>query len=190
MLGERAQEQQQFDRAEELLGASIEAIVLAGQSVILVNALEALAKVHLARDHSEAAAVLLGTAHAARESASVHMRPITPPDQALQRTLRQALGPAAFGTAYAEGEAMSPTEALRYVSRLQRGDHRRTVHIRTLAVSESARIGDGRTQTATAGPLNWEDAVLSRQVRPTKKPQVRRPGLTRVPGLLDGLTAA
>ena len=124
MLGERAQEQQQLDRAEELLGASVEAIVLAGQSVILVNALEALAKVHLARNQSGAAAVLLGTAHAVRESASVHMRPSTSPDQALQRTLRQALGPAAFGTAYAEGEAMSPTEALRYVTRLQRGDHR------------------------------------------------------------------
>ena len=41
ILGERAREQRQLARAEELLRGSVAAIVLAGQSIVLVNALEA-----------------------------------------------------------------------------------------------------------------------------------------------------
>jgi hypothetical protein len=54
----------------------VEAIALAGQPFVLVNALETLAAVCAARNRPEHAAALLGTAHAARESATAHMRPV------------------------------------------------------------------------------------------------------------------
>ncbi|MEO3860974.1 LuxR C-terminal-related transcriptional regulator [Acrocarpospora sp. B8E8] len=124
MIGERAHEQGQHARAEELLRASIEVIVLAGQSVVLVGALETLAAVLTARNHPQQAAVLLGTAYAARESASAHMRPIQPPDEELRRSLVQVLGAGAFATAYGEGECLSPAQALRFTSSGQRDSSR------------------------------------------------------------------
>jgi hypothetical protein len=60
--------------------------------------------------------VLLGTADTARESASAHMRPIQPPGEELRRSLIRVLGTAAFATAHAEGERMSPAQALRFAS--------------------------------------------------------------------------
>jgi hypothetical protein len=48
--------------------------------------------------------VLLGIAHAARESASAHGRPVEPPDEALRRALAAAIGDEAFDAAYAEGQ--------------------------------------------------------------------------------------
>jgi predicted ATPase/DNA-binding CsgD family transcriptional regulator len=114
MLGERAHEQRQLARAEELLGASVEAVALAGQSFVLVSALEALAAVFFAQGRPRRAAVLLGTAHTARESASAHMRPIQPPDEELRRSVVRALGISAFDTAHGEGERLSPTQALQF----------------------------------------------------------------------------
>ena len=116
MLGQRAQEQRQLARAEELLGASVEAVVLAGQSFVLVSALEALAAVHSAQGRPHPAAVLLGTAHTERESAGAHMRPIKPPDEELRQSLVRILGAAAFDNAHAEGERLSPTQALQLAS--------------------------------------------------------------------------
>lgn len=116
VLGERAREQQQFDRAEELLGASIRAITLAGQSFVLVNALEALAAVACDQDRPRTAVVLLGVADGARETASAHMRPLRAPDETLRRSLVKALGTADFDTAHAEGGRLSPTQALELVS--------------------------------------------------------------------------
>ena len=113
ILGDRARTDGHLDRAEELLRACVEAIALAGQSVVLVWALEALAAVLRAQGRPRGAASLLGTSHSARESAAAHMRPIHPPDEELRRTLRQALGPAAFDDAHGEGARLSPTEALR-----------------------------------------------------------------------------
>lgn len=100
----------------------MEAIAVAGQSFVLVSALEALAAVLCAEGSPRCAVVLLGTAHAARESASAHMRPTQPPDQELRRTLVRALGTAAFDAAYAEGQRLSPTQALHAASSGQR-DH-------------------------------------------------------------------
>jgi len=117
VLGRRAHEQHRFDRAEHLLTASVEAIALAGQSLVLVNAIEALAAVHAALGRPRPAAILLGTAHTARESASAHMRPIQPPDEQLHRSLAQTLGDAAFDTAYTEGRHLPPAQALRLVGR-------------------------------------------------------------------------
>ena len=97
ILGERAHEQRQLARAEELLRGSVEAIVLAGQSIVLVSALEALAAVCCAQGRSRHAALLLGAAHTARKSASAHMRPARPPDEELRRSLARALGAAALG---------------------------------------------------------------------------------------------
>lgn len=61
--------------------------------------------------------MLLGTAHAARHSASEHMRPIPPADEELRRTLVRDLGAAAFDTAHGEGVRLSPAEALRFAVR-------------------------------------------------------------------------
>jgi hypothetical protein len=120
LLGERAREQQQLARAEELLGRSVEAIAIAGQSVILVSALEALAGVLYAQGRPRRAAVFLGAAHAARESATAPMRPIQPPDEELQRSLVRVLGSAAFEAAYREGGRLSPAQALQLASSSQR----------------------------------------------------------------------
>jgi predicted ATPase/DNA-binding CsgD family transcriptional regulator len=120
LLGERARERRQLARAEELLGRSVEAIAIAGQSVILVSALEALAGVFSAQGRLRRAAVFLGTANAARESATAPMRPIQPPDEELQRSLVRVLGSAAFEAAYREGGRLSPAQALQFTSSSQR----------------------------------------------------------------------
>jgi predicted ATPase/DNA-binding CsgD family transcriptional regulator len=124
MLGERAYEQQQLARAEELLRGSVAAVAAAGQSRVLVSALEALAAVACAQDRPRRAAILLGTAHIARESASAHMRPIHAPDQELHRSLARLLGSAAFETAYSEGQRLSPAQALQAASSDQRDSSR------------------------------------------------------------------
>jgi tetratricopeptide (TPR) repeat protein len=116
VLGERAREQQQLASAEELLGASVEAVAMAGQSFVLVNALEALAAVLSTQGRSGPAAVILGAAHTARESASAHMRPLEPPDGELHRSLLRVLGKAGFDSAHEEGERLSPTQALQLAS--------------------------------------------------------------------------
>ena len=112
MLGERAREQQQLTRAEELLRGSVAAIAMAGQSIVLVSALESLAAVFCAQDRPRHAAVLLGTAHSARDSASAHLRPVPPPDHELRRSLARILGGAAFDAACSEGKLLSPVQAL------------------------------------------------------------------------------
>jgi len=113
MLGDRARVKGHLDRAEELLRASVDAVALAGQSFVLVSALEALAAVFSAQRQPATAALLLGTAHSARELATAHMRPVQPPDEELRRSLQRALGAYAFDRAHGEGKRLSPTEALR-----------------------------------------------------------------------------
>ena len=112
MLGERARERRQLAHAEDLLRASVEAIVLAGQSFVLVNALETLSAVCFARGRPQHAAVLLGAAHTTRAAATTYMRPIQTPDEALRRSLVQALGASAFEVAHGQGERLSPSQAL------------------------------------------------------------------------------
>jgi predicted ATPase/DNA-binding CsgD family transcriptional regulator len=114
MLGERAREQRQLARAEELLRASVTAIAMAGQSIVLISALEALAAVFRAQDRPQHAAVLLGTAHTARASASAHLRPVQPSDGELRQSLARVLGTAAFDAAYREGKLLSPVQALQH----------------------------------------------------------------------------
>jgi hypothetical protein len=111
LLGQRSHEQRQPDRAEQQLAASVQAIVLAGESFVLVDALEALAAVHADQGRFRHAATLLGTAHTSRASASAHMRPLHPPDGQLRRSLVHALA-AAFDTAHTEGQRLAPTQAL------------------------------------------------------------------------------
>lgn len=116
LLGQQAREQRQLARAEELLAGSIDMITVAGQSIILVSAVEALADVLAARRRPRPAAMLPGTAYAARESATAHMRPIQAPDDELRRSLAQALGIAAFEAAYREGRGLTPAQALQHAS--------------------------------------------------------------------------
>ncbi len=113
MLGDRARVNGNLTRAEELLRASVEAVALAGQSLVLVWALEALAAVFSAQRRPRTAAVLLGAAHSARESATAYMRPIQPQDHEFRRSLKQALGATAFDSYHGKGEQLSPTEAVR-----------------------------------------------------------------------------
>jgi hypothetical protein len=113
MLGERAREKGQLGQAEELLRGSIEAIAAAGQSFVLIQAIEALAAVDRARGRQRRAAVFLGTARTARETAaSAHIRTIPPPDDDLRHALERELGAAAFDEAHGEGERLTPTQAL------------------------------------------------------------------------------
>jgi len=112
ILGERARDQGRLAKAEELLSQSVEAVALARQAIVLVNALEALAGVASALGRPRRAAILLGTAHTARESASPPMRPVQPPDDQLRQQLIRTLGAAAFEDAYRDGERLSPTQAL------------------------------------------------------------------------------
>jgi len=113
MLGVRAREKRELARAEELLRASVEAIEQAGQSFVLVWALEALAAVLAAQLRPRGAAVLLGAAHTARQSASEHMRPLPPPDDELQRAVLRDLGATVYDAAHTEGAGLSPAEVLR-----------------------------------------------------------------------------
>jgi hypothetical protein len=122
ILGERAMEQGELARAEELLRGSVDAIALAGQSFVLVGALEALAAVFLAQGCQRNAAVLLGTANRTRESAKAHMRTIEPPNEELRRSLVELMGAADFDAAYAEGGGLSPTQALEVASSDQCAD--------------------------------------------------------------------
>jgi predicted ATPase/DNA-binding CsgD family transcriptional regulator len=115
MLGDRARELGELNRAEELLRAAAEAVAVAGQSFVLIWSLEALAAVLAAQRRPRSAVVLLGAARAARASASAHMRPVQPPDEKLHRALAGQLGDAAFETALREGQATSPMRALRAV---------------------------------------------------------------------------
>jgi hypothetical protein len=127
ILGERAREQRQLNEAEELLRGSVEAVAVAGQSIVLVSALESLAAIFSVHGRSRDAAVLVGTAHVAREAASAHMRPTEPPDQELRRSLVRALGTPAFDAACGEGELLSPTQALQVTLSGQR-DNSRPAH--------------------------------------------------------------
>jgi hypothetical protein len=104
LLGRHAHEHGELDRAEILLRASVEAVVLAGQSFVLTSALELLAGLYHRQGRHRSAAVLLGIAHAAREFASAHGRPVEPPDEELHRALATTLGDEAFDAAYAEGQ--------------------------------------------------------------------------------------
>jgi predicted ATPase/DNA-binding CsgD family transcriptional regulator len=113
MLGERAREEQQLGRAQELLTGSVEAVAVAGQSVTLIEALEALAAVRAAQGQPRHAAALLGAAHAARDSDVMPMRPSEPPDDEFRRSLVTALGTDGFDAAYGRGGALPPAQTLR-----------------------------------------------------------------------------
>ena len=90
--------------------------MLAGQSVVLVKALESLAAVCAAQGRPHQAAVLLGSAQTARNSASATCDRSSRAEEELRRSLKRILGTAAFDTAHAEGERTSPAAALRSAS--------------------------------------------------------------------------
>ncbi|TDO45957.1 putative ATPase [Kribbella sp. VKM Ac-2527] len=112
LLGERAYEQRDLARAQNLLAGSVAAVALAGQSFVLVRALEALAAVLSVQGRSRPAAVLLGAADTALGAATAHMRPLQPRDDELRRSLVQVLGAEEFNAAHREGQRLSPTQAL------------------------------------------------------------------------------
>ncbi|MFF5232784.1 ATP-binding protein, partial [Dactylosporangium sp. NPDC000521] len=113
VLGEHARLTGDLPRAGELLRGCAEAVLVAGQSVVLVQSLEALAALAAAQDRPRAAAVLLGTAQRQRESSGPHLRPSKPADEDLHHALATTLGRPAFDTAYAEGRDLTPADALR-----------------------------------------------------------------------------
>jgi hypothetical protein len=97
---------------------------MAGQSFVLVSALVALAAVLFIQSRPGPAAVILGAAHTARESASAHMRPLEPSDGELRRSLVHLLGKPAFDSSHEEGERLSPTQALQLASSGKRDSSR------------------------------------------------------------------
>ena len=112
VLGEHARRQDLLDQAEQLLRGSVDAVAHAGQSIVLVGAPEALAAAVVALGRPRHAAMLLGAAHTARESASAHRQPIHPPDMQLRQSLQRTLGASAFDHEYRHGEQFTPAEAL------------------------------------------------------------------------------
>ncbi len=116
ILGERAREQGQLGRAADFLGGSVAAIAVVGEPIVLVTALEALAAIFSAQGQPRQAAMLLGTARAARESASSYRRPVQLPDEELRRSLVRMLGAAAFNAAHADGQRLSPAQALEIIA--------------------------------------------------------------------------
>jgi predicted ATPase/DNA-binding CsgD family transcriptional regulator len=112
VLGVRARQLGRLTEAEDRLRECVKAIARAGQSRVLIDALDGLADVVAASGRPRPAAVVLGAAHHARANSAVHMRPNTPPDGALRQRLVEALGPAAFDEAYREGDRLSATEVL------------------------------------------------------------------------------
>jgi predicted ATPase/DNA-binding CsgD family transcriptional regulator len=113
VLGEHARRQDRLDQAEHLLRGSVETIARAGQSIVLVDALEALAAVVVALGRPRHAAMLLGAAHTARESAGAHRQPLHPPDMRLRQSLQRTLGSSTFDHEYRHGERSAPAQALR-----------------------------------------------------------------------------
>jgi len=116
LLGERARQQQQFARAEQLLRGSVEAAEAAGEGTVVVNALEALAAVLSAEGRPREAAVLIGAADVRRGSISSFRRRPEPPAEDLPQSLVRTLGRSAFDEARSEGRSLLPTEALRTTS--------------------------------------------------------------------------
>jgi hypothetical protein len=115
VLGEQAHRQDRLDEAEQLLRGSVEAVAHAGQSFVLVSAVEALAAVVFEQGRPRDATMLLGTAHTARESDSARLQPVHPPDGRLRQSLQRALGETAFDDAYHDGERFAPAQALQQV---------------------------------------------------------------------------
>ncbi|MFI7062490.1 ATP-binding protein [Kribbella sp. NPDC050124] len=115
VLGEWSFEQRDLTAAAQRLTASVEAVAQAGQSVILVRALEALAAVLAEQGHPRRAAIVLGTAAGARQSASGPVLHGEPPDEELRNSLVGALGEAEFVTAHSEGARVPPLQVLRLV---------------------------------------------------------------------------
>ncbi len=113
LLGAHAYEQGDLAGAESMLAASVAAVSLAGQSFVLLSALEALAAVLSDLDRPRQAALLLGAAQTAFGAATAHMRPMRPRDDDLRTSLIQDLGVDQFEAAHAEGARLSPTEAVR-----------------------------------------------------------------------------
>ncbi|MEV0283165.1 MULTISPECIES: LuxR C-terminal-related transcriptional regulator [unclassified Kribbella] len=115
LLGEWSFEQHDLATAAKQLAGSVEAVAQAGQSVILVRALDALAAVLAAQGHARQAAMVLGTAADARQSAGGPMLHDEPPDEELRTSLLDALGEAAFVTAHSEGSRVGALQVLRLV---------------------------------------------------------------------------
>jgi predicted ATPase len=113
LLGERARQQQQFARAEELLRGSVEAAEAACEGTVVVAALEALAAVLSAEGRPQEATVLIGAADVQRGSGSTSQRPPQSPDEDLRRSLVRGLGRTTFDEAHTRGRSLSPTAALR-----------------------------------------------------------------------------
>jgi hypothetical protein len=112
LLGRHAHHEGRLDAAADHLTAAIRAVALAGQSFVLVEALETLAAVYYAEGRHRHATVLLGVSDSARQTADIHLRPLRSPDETLLQALTNALGNDQFDAAIAEGRNTDATDAL------------------------------------------------------------------------------
>jgi hypothetical protein len=114
VLGARAHEDGDLATGQELLRGCVEAVAVAGQSLVLVQALETLAAVLADQDQPREAATLLGAADTVREEAGGQPN-ISPSGEEVRRTVRRSLGESLFTQAHRHGAQLSPTQALRQV---------------------------------------------------------------------------
>jgi predicted ATPase/class 3 adenylate cyclase/Tfp pilus assembly protein PilF len=111
-LGDQATRTNDRSQARKLYARSFEIRRTLGDKAGMASAIEKLASV-AAADDPHAAAVLLGSAEAVRDSIRAPVPPTVREEyEACRRTVRELLGEAAFEDARAEGRRLSPAAAL------------------------------------------------------------------------------
>jgi predicted ATPase/DNA-binding CsgD family transcriptional regulator len=124
-LAELARRLGDVDRAQDLCHESLALCAPAGVRPCVVESLEALAGLAAQRESPTEAARLLGAASSMRQSMGLARWPADQaPHDAVVLGIRQKLGDHGFTAAWEEGGALSPQEAVAYVSRA-RGERKR-----------------------------------------------------------------
>jgi len=124
-LAELARRLGDADRAQDLCHEALALCAPAGLRPCVVESLEALAGLAALRESPTEAARLLGAASSLRQSMGLARWPAEQgPHDGVVLGLRQKLGEDGFTSAWDEGSALSPQEAVAYVSRA-RGERKR-----------------------------------------------------------------
>jgi ATP/maltotriose-dependent transcriptional regulator MalT len=124
-LAELARRRGDADRAQELCHEALALCAPAGVRPYVAESLEALAGLAAQRESPTEAVRLLGAASGMRQSMGLARWPAEQgPHDAMVLGIRQKLGEGGFTAAWEEGGALSPQEAVAYVSRA-RGERKR-----------------------------------------------------------------
>jgi tetratricopeptide (TPR) repeat protein len=122
VLGQLEQEAGDHDAARSRLEESLEVAQAAGDRTGMCSALERLARLALAEGRPVRAVRIYGAVSVLRETVPVHPYELGRPDhdQALSAA-RSALGEAAFGSAWADGRALTLADVLGYAREAEPG---------------------------------------------------------------------